>query len=597
MANQPIVLKRRQTPWEKKMRRLEQPTTKANKKQPPCEIPATTTKNKNNSHHKMSARKRKKNGHNNNDDESNGHTNKMVMIHTQTWQAALILILAMGTSIYWNRRYGNDDRRYNDDAESSLLSTFWQYHCHLAQCHNAIRPVGRSHVAVAEIPAQTVLAEIPRAELITVSDARRALTSIAGGGDENDDEDDGAFVLARYLAQLMFHQQDDADHHLHDQTTMTMGRQSYLAVLPRAFDDDHPVVWNDTHLDTTLGRHSLTRHRVDKWRRTFDREYQRYRRLGGAQNNATMPVVSYPEYLVARLNVLTRSFVYHDNDGPEQQHAMVPILDLYHHRGRPNVSFRVVDGHYYQIRAARSIAKGEVLYDSYGVRTDSDLYAKYGFVNRDGDDWMDASLAVYHNPLDDIKDERDGLAPPDQQQQQQRRRKHQQQQVQLLQYLQFDDGYDHCIYPPNSSSWQFKHQKWRDLVHIAYVEKRWVVRHPPRSQLARQGLDAQGVFDTCQILTRTEYDDRHNDDAVIKVRTALCVVRLADLARQRLSSTSSSAVAADAIQSELETLQAVRIAALRSIHGLDRSTAKMRTEPCPKEAVLPLLLLEDGDED
>jgi hypothetical protein len=242
------------------MRRLvPPPTTTAwpNKtKQPPGEGPtATTTKTKINSNHLKMARK-KKNGHHNNDDDRNnyGLNNKMVMIHTQTWQAALILILAMGTSIYWNRRYGNNDRRYNDDAESSSssIATFWQYHCHVAQCHDAIRPVGRSHVAVAEIPAQTVLAEIPRTELITASDARRALTalsSMAGGGDENDDEDDGAFILALYLAQLMFHPQDDADHHHDDPTTMTMGRQSYLAVLPRAFDDDHPVVWNDTHLD------------------------------------------------------------------------------------------------------------------------------------------------------------------------------------------------------------------------------------------------------------------------------------------------------------------------------------------------------------
>jgi SET domain len=488
-----------------------------------------------------------------------------------------------------------------------------------------------------------LLVDIPREELITETDARRALqlssSSLSSTStifssdatDDDDDDDDGAVVLALYLAHLLkgispvttsSSSSSSNRNKINENNKMNKGRQAYLQILPRNFDF-HPATWNDTYLGQTLGESSLTRQRVNVLRRDLEREYHS---LPSSPTIINIADLSYADYLVARLNVLTRSF------GSGDEHALVPILDLYDHRGRPNVSYRyhatattttgsTTNGGY-QIRAARPLQAGEMLYDSYGKRTDSVLFAKYGFVNRDGDDWMDASLAIYHNLF----------AHHSAQQQQQQQQEHppakqqpirsQQQSLSLLKYLQFDDGYDHCVYPDNNTAdWAIKQQKWHDLVAIATVERRWVVRHPARSELVSKGLDAQGVFDTCAIITRTtttttttirtstttttdhenENQDRNNNNksdqaAAVTVRTALCVVRLADLARQRLTSSSTTTTTAtttaiaDVVQSELETLQAVRIAALRSIQGLDRRQANMRTEPCPPEAVIPLLM-------
>jgi SET domain len=477
-----------------------------------------------------------------------------------------------------------------------------------------------------------LLVDIPREELITETDARRALqlsssslsstsTIFSSDATDDDDDDDGAVVLALYLAHLLngifpmttSSSSSNRNKKNENNNKMKNGWQAYLQILPRDFDF-HPATWNDTYLGQTLGESSLTRQRVNVLRRGLEREYHS---LPSSPTIINIADLSYADYLVARLNVLTRSF------GSGDEHALVPILDLYNHRGRPNVSYRyhattttgtTTNGGGYQIRTARPLQAGEMLYDSYGKRTDSVLFAKYGFVNRDGDDWMDASLAIYH----------DLFAHHSAQPQQQQPQQHpptkqqpilsQQQSLSLLKYLQFDDGYDHCVYPDNNTAaWAIKQQKWHDLVAIATVERRWVVRHPARSELSSKGLDAQGVFDTCAIITRTttttattttttttttdhETDDQDRNNksdqaAAVTVRTALCVVRLADLARQRLTSASSTTTAiADVVQSELETLQAVRIAALRSIQGLDRRQAKMRTEPCPPEAVIPLLM-------
>ena len=364
--------------------------------------------------------------------------------------------------------------------------------------------------------------------------------------------------------------------------------QSYWNVLPtfEQYQQFHPLVWSQQELEEELlllggGGATLSKSyslyaytHVMSFRQLLQDEYRAL-----TEASATFKrLVSPTDYFTARLHVMTRSFGTgpldttitnnNNNDNSDTMqayadaagisldhgfHAMVPILDLYNHHANPNVGFRYDNTQQQQafvITAITDIAPGDHIRDSYGKRTDADLFARYGFVNGDGSDWTQASLALWHTVQ---------IQHPEQQQ-------HQQQQQQPLRkswsrkersliarYLQYDDGYEHCVGPPPlnkihetddeyaKQAWQLKQLKYQYLLSIAAAdESRWVFHMSPRAKDARPDssyqdnnsikkrnnttqqqlppaldlhtiqFDGNAIFGTCRLLTLT-HDDYHGN--------------------------------------------------------------------------------------
>jgi len=374
----------------------------------------------------------------------------------------------------------------------------------------------------------------------------------------------------------------------------------------------HPILWSDADLDTYLGAKSSTRAHVVSMRELVQAEYDAFVRASPA---AFVSTVRREDYLRARLNVMTRSFgtgplpfsthdtadaakaaaafpgsstldmaeleLYRSVGGIVEleergSHVIVPILDLKNHHARPNVGFSYRPTQQtFVVSAISTIATGYELFDSYGKRTDSDLFARYGFVNGDGSGWTQASLANWHNPNDQFYLHHQGLgkrssnhAPPFGQKRQEKRFVILEDELKskLSQYLKYDWGYHHCIEPKEdeddstdkdddaAAAWHFKVLKYQYLAAIAKQERRWVVRMTPRdaraepgmsshvpstlepppvvSLLVRRGgnslpqMEALLVFDTCRLISMTHYD--YNGNATAMVQRAISILQSDD---------------------------------------------------------------------
>lgn len=184
--------------------------------------------------------------------------------------------------------------------------------------------------------------------------------------------------------------------------------------------------------------------------------------------------------------------------------AMVPILDLYNHHANPNVGFQFDKVEQaFVVTSIRSLQVGQEIRDSYGKHTEAHLFAKYGFMNGDGSDHTQASLALFHPVyshglpfalLDHGLVDSDELGKKAARIQAQR----------LIRYLHNDDGYENCIeHPPPSSSetttttthadmvvaFEFKRLKLQHLMEIAHVPQRWMVFLTPRNPKAKPPLN------------------------------------------------------------------------------------------------------------
>jgi hypothetical protein len=134
---------------------------------------------------------------------------------------------------------------------------------------------------------------------------------------------------------------------------------------------------------------------------------------------------------------------------------------------------------YFHITALQTISPEATLYDSYGMRTDSDLFARYGFIQGDGTDYTQASLALH--PLDFRPFHRrpaDFVV---------------RQRGQVLRYLQYDDGYLDCVDPAAEPvpAYELKKLKYLYLLRRADSIPSWtVVMHPrKRSRPPKSDLD------------------------------------------------------------------------------------------------------------
>jgi len=403
----------------------------------------------------------------------------------------------------------------------------------------------------------------------------------------------GGSFLAIYLAlerqRLIVHNiDDDADNDNDDEqdgkaTTENSRdinnkegylRSSYLQSLPswKELSDRHPILMSRSNLANMLGHHSWNFAVVVMYQDMIDSEYNA---LTIASPKIIGQKISLKEYQAARIHVLSRSF----NPGPDAClaevnkylsqpelerlqsewgigestaggdeigvnnslfrkgcHAMVPILDMLNSHPYPNVVYKYqMEKQSFVINAKTDIPPQWELMNSYGKYSDAHLYAKFGFVNGDGTGYTQASIALFHRPLDvqigqeftmvpnqiTKIGESPKLAPMD--------KIPNFQKIDLKRYLQYDDGYQNCVQKDlHPSAFRLKQLKWIHLANIANEPKAWIVslqprvpqsrpkkssnmlisESPPKIDPRKLRMDLTHLVETCRLLALTidDYD-------------------------------------------------------------------------------------------
>ena len=567
-------------------------------------------------------------------------------VNQSTIYAALVLLGAIGTAVLWNAF----------DTVDPGVRKFLQLICQESYCNDVLRPTRRTQKTTRDVPMGQRLVEIPRRFLLWDLDAlrndfiQRELFPARIFGKQPLEAD---VFLSAYIALLR-----------HNSTTTTVSPvlQKYLQVLP-TFDDFaeyHPLLM-DKNITKILSKESYTFHLIQYTSKMIQVEYEA---LTNA-STAFAAVCDWTDFVSARLAVMTRSFgtgklheneriedgrfdslkqemdFYHEKAGVDLSSgsfAMVPILDLYNHHAQPNVGYS-----YDPIRRAfviRSLGltAGFELWDSYGKHSDPHLYSKYGFINGDGSESTQASLAVWHTLLTLSNETKDH---------------------ELLRYLAFDDGYEKCIDPKHGGpSWDLKLLKYQHLKAMAHNTRFWTVIAGPRNPNARPGAssetssqwpprnkplrmesrvdpDIKGVVGLCRLLVTTheDFDGRAihflqenleqagnyvlpqaSPNSALEFRTLKCLDRLASQSIARfdrtifdaerridtMSVTSSPSVrtewtAAHLELGELQTLDLIRGMAKATLMSewsseeeLSGEAFNFRLKPCPPGFLYPL---------
>ena len=362
-------------------------------------------------------------------------------------------------------------------------------------------------------------------------------------------------------------------------------RLLYLRSLPtwEELNGYHPILTSKSDLKKMLGHHSWNFAVLVMYQEMVASEYNALRTVSPKTFGQE---VSIKEYQAARIHVLSRSFnpgsvaclaevgkylskseVEHlqsewgflqsptqnpdddntvDSNGKTDDnslfnrgcHAMVPILDMLNSHPNPNVVYRYqTEKQAFTINAKTDLHQQFELINSYGKYSDAHLYAKFGFVNGDGSGYTQASIALFHRPLDVQMSHEFTMIPnkisiignnndennshlekiPGFQQQD------------LKRYLIFDDGYESCVQKDlHPSAFRLKHLKWVHLANIANNPKSWVVtlqprepkskpkestamlitESPPKIDPRKLRMDLTRLVETCRLaaLTIDDYD-------------------------------------------------------------------------------------------
>jgi len=332
---------------------------------------------------------------------------------------------------------------------------------------------------------------------------------------------------------------------------------SYLDSLPswEELSRHHPLLASRTDLQSMLGHHSWNFAVVIMYQEMIHSEYEA---LVAASPLVFGKKISLKDYQTARIHVLSRSF----NPGPkacsteagkyfstvdldrlmsdwgiqsnksifdEGCHAMVPILDMLNSHPIPNVVYDYhLEKQAFVISAKSSISPGWELINSYGKFSDAHLFAKFGFVNGDGSGYTQASIAVFHRPLDIQISQEFTLVPNkisfDGNELPPMERIPDFQKINMKRYLMYDDGYDTCVQKElHPEAFRLKRLKWLHLAKIANDPKYWVVTLRPRAPKSRPRIssdlliakappefnpknvrmDMTHLVDTCRLLALT----------------------------------------------------------------------------------------------
>lgn len=507
---------------------------------------------------------------------------------------AAVLIAAIVAGILLNKQ----DAPQVDPA----LRSFWSVVCNsnsnnmngasttAAVCHKVVRPTRRTlEVSHRPILPGEILVEIPRTIQIWEHDALRSEVMTLSDRSSDSSTDDtkrltlldarhelsknklagGAYLAAylswekkRLIASSETSTSTTASPELDNFSSL---RVAYFNALPTREElTYHPILANRTELKTLLGHHSWTYAVVVMMQEMVTSEYKALVNVSSEFGSA----ISRQDYEVARIHVLTRSF----NPGPDvcQQevsekervlwsgklietdsptkeslfqygcHSMIPILDALNHHPQPNVVYQYDSTKKaFTIRSKTKIAVGWELMDSYGKFSDSHLFARYGFVLGDGSGHTQASIAVFHRPLDvGLGSNEFTLIPvaakkldhltviPDFQKRD------------LKKYLKYDDGYLACVKKgSNPKAYELKRWKWKHLARIANDPDKWTITLGPRSPDSKPPkssdhfivtappkidprknlrMDMSSVVATCRLLALTTDDYDGNALQVLK---------------------------------------------------------------------------------
>ena len=365
-----------------------------------------------------------------------------------------------------------------------------------------------------------------------------------------------------------------------DDDDVDLRRAAYLQSLPswKELSDYHPILTSRSNLKRMLGHHSWNFAVVVMYQEMIDSEYKAL--TTASSNKVFGQLINIKEYQTARIHVLSRSFnpgsdacsaeivkdlsqseleriqsewstsiispsKINDDDVVDNSlfakgcHAMVPILDMLNSHPQPNVAYKYqIEKQAFVISAKKGIPPHVELMDSYGKYSDAHLYAKFGFVNGDGSGHTQASIALFHRPLDveisqeftmipnqiivnssSTDDSSPELSPMD--------KIPDFQKLDLKRYLQYDDGYDNCIQKDiNPSEFRLKQLKWMHLANIANKPKSWIVtlqprmpesqpkvssnvlitELPPKIDPRKLRMDLTHIVETCRLLALTVND-------------------------------------------------------------------------------------------
>lgn len=456
-----------------------------------------------------------------------------IPVSSVTVGSGVILIVALLVRHLWVYLVVDSnapDIVYNDTVHS-FLATF-VCKAEGGFCHSALEPTRRTQRPRKDIRPGEVILTVPRQLQIWDLDALRdpfVQEHLSGARHKQTGNalDSGAF-LAVYLARRLKQVQDKKDNIATPVTTENERMNPYLNVLP-TYDDFsafHPALWEQKDVEELLGKYSSTYAIVQGYRDMIQSEYEAFVSV----SDTFQAEVSEKEYVTMRLNVMSRSFGT-GPPGPQEARpgssrnmsneikqyqsqfgvdlslggcrAMVPILDMYDHHARPNVEWRYQSKQrafviYATSAFSSGIPAGQEIMDSYGKYTDPHLFARFGFVNGDGSEYTQASIASLHRMLDvDMKQQfsylpvsssaaaadvssTTGTIGKDEWRSQQAK--------ELARYLLFDDGYPECIQKDAASAaYKLKQLKLQHLQQIANIGNRWILRMPPRSPLSKPG--------------------------------------------------------------------------------------------------------------
>lgn len=558
-------------------------------------------------------------------------------IQRMTWEAASILFMAIVTSVLWNQ--------YNESEITHFLKRICQSSA-TVNCHPGLSAAwGRIIKAVRRIRMHETVLSLPRELTIWDLDAFRDAWIQAELFSAKNKEDgtalDAAAFLAAYLARLLLQLHST----IGNKTPINPILVEYLSTLPTNFSY-HPLMWPGAKLTGVL-QSTYTSNHVLALRRTVKHEYDAFATV----SSEFAQLISWDSYQIARLNVMTRSFgtgkwinndddnrdflineieMYKQKTGVDLSHgchAMVPVLDQLNHHAQPNVGFYFdLNLQAWVISAINDIPAGTEIFDSYGKRTDSDLFAKFGFINGDGSDYTEASVALWHDPEDTYQTDIN---------------------QRLLRYLQYDDGYESCVEKNDDTAWELKLLKFQHLQSLAHKIKRWNVRMPPRDvsmlptqqsskvpefDLRNLKFDGRGVFSTCRLITLTHHDyegramemlrtHMYNEtfylpqtEGPLEFRTSMCVARMAqtalsrygmtvqeqsrrvdNLSRQKLIEGNTDWIVAHILLGEMQTLEALKQKAFAALGKIKKEkfnsepAYSMRNDPCLPQILFPLL--------
>jgi hypothetical protein len=443
-------------------------------------------------------------------------------------------------------------------------------------CHESLVPVARTFEAIHDIPPAERLMVIPRSwQLYDLDVLRHPVVQMFFNArhptsDDHRILDAGAYVAVYFLwHQHQRQQQKDTQpkdyYDYYTETENPLLVEYFLDVWPTSFES-HPIFWSDEQRHQRLPKVSP----VYAWSQAFsdmvESEYRAFRNLvdDGDDDDDVLSffssnVITLQHYKSMRLAVMTRCLSHYplppddDLENKElldtilattgldlrnERLAFMPLAELSnHHLNAPAIwtfdstttstsntttSNTTTTTNDFVFLSTAPIKAGQELFVSYGKFSLSWMYAYYGFVIDDGSGPISASVAVFHNALDESIRRKVGYYNND----------HDNNnggtgngngngtdanpqddngvvtttlRTAMSKYLQYDDGYAECLVEGKSNPQDvlFKDLKLRHLMRTANIRKRWSFVLPARND---------AVVPPLSTTTTQEEEDNGDDD-------------------------------------------------------------------------------------